>query len=68
MARSQGFPLDRLAPYLANFAGFATPPNAISHFALMSSHLGKQGPAYTAEARYDLRQVVPDPEFIAQLV
>lgn len=68
LARSKGFPLDRLAPYLADFAGFTTPPIAISQFALMSSHLGKQGPAYTAEARYDLRQVIPDPEFIAQLV
>ena len=68
LARPKGFPVDRLAPYLADLADFDAPPFAISQFTLMSSHIGKQAPAYTAEARYDLHQVVPDPEFMAQLV
>ena len=68
LARLNGFPLHRLAPYLASYAGFAAPPFTVSRFALMSSHTSKDGAVYTTEAQYGLRQVVPDPEFMAELV
>ena len=67
LARLKAFPLDRLASYMSDFAGFAAPPFTVSAFTLMSSRMNKDGSIYTAEARYPLRQAIPDPEYIAKL-
>ncbi len=68
LARLKGYPLVRLAPYMADYAGFAAPPFTATQFALMSSRTNKDGSVYKTEALYDLRQIVPDPEFMAELV
>ncbi len=56
LARLKGFPLDRLAGYMNDYAGFSAPPFTVSSFALMSSRLHKDGSIYTPEAEYELRQ------------
>ena len=66
LARLKGFPLDRLAAYMADHGGFSAPPFTVTHFALMSSRMNKDGSVYSAEATYGLRQIVPDPEFMAE--
>ena len=67
LARLKGFPLDRLAAYMSDYAGFTASPFMVSQFTLMSSRMNKDGSVYTAEAHYDLRRAFPDPEFMAEL-
>ena len=54
LARLKGAPVSRVADFLANNALFQAGPVAVERFQLYSSRLSSSGPAYRAEAGYDL--------------
>ncbi len=66
LARLKRLPLDHLAPFLAEHAGFSAASFTVTHFSLMSSRPGREGAVYRAEALYPLRQLVPDPAFFTE--
>ena len=67
LARLKDFPLDRLAGYLSDYAGLTAPSFTVARFSLMSSRLHKDGSIYTSEAEYDLRQTMPDAQYLSEL-
>src|SRR5690606_3754954 len=54
LARLKGAPLDRVRSFLRDRADFRADPFFVDRFILFSSHLGKHGAQYTAEAEYPL--------------
>lgn len=54
LARFREPPGVRLGDFLAHHAMLRLPPIAVGHFTLFSSHLGRNGATYAAEAEYSL--------------
>lgn len=54
LARFSNSPGNKLRTFFAQHALFRTEPFQVTHFDLYSSDLGKGGPVYTREARYEL--------------
>ncbi|MGF1624547.1 MAG: RNA 2',3'-cyclic phosphodiesterase [Alphaproteobacteria bacterium] len=54
LARLRGAPLDRVRSFLRDRANFSADPFFVDRFTLFSSHLGKRGAQYVAEADYPL--------------
>lgn len=54
LARFSNSPGNKLRTFFAQHALFRTEPFQVTHFDLYSSELGKGGPVYTSEARYEL--------------
>lgn len=54
LARLKAPPLDRVRSFLRDRANFRADPFFVDRFTLFSSHLGKHGAQYTAEAEYPL--------------
>jgi 2'-5' RNA ligase len=54
LARLKDSPGPRLAKFMAGGGGLRIGPIACDHFVLFSSHLGRNGASYTAEAEYPL--------------
>ena len=54
LARLKSAPLDRVRSFLRDRANFRADPFFVDRFTLFSSHLGKHGAQYVAEAEYPL--------------
>lgn len=54
LARLKAPPLDRVRSFLRDRANFRADPFLVDRFTLFSSHLGKRGAQYAAEAEYPL--------------
>jgi 2'-5' RNA ligase len=59
LARFREAPGPRLGDFLGRHALFRLPPLTVGHFTLFSSHLGRGGAVYAAEAEYPLEGGAP---------